>query len=148
MAEIEERHETDSSSAGIAEVLKDPFGTVAKQNSQDKSTSEAENTQLAADATNEKYQAAIREANEKAQIAQEQLQKALEESEKNKADTESRLAEAQSKLEALKLLEQSNDTTQEQDLNKSPEESAPQDVMKPWKIEKVKADSIESEDEA
>lgn len=122
MAEIENRHATDSTPASLVEVLSDPFGTSTRKTLEGISTSETQtqNTQISGNASNAEYQA-------------------------NPADTDNH---TRSEVDTLAFSEQSNDTSQEQDLNKTPEESIPQDVMIPWRIEKVKADGLDNENKA
>ncbi|MBN1975547.1 MAG: hypothetical protein JW787_18055 [Sedimentisphaerales bacterium] len=87
LAEIERRHSTDkSSNNSISDTITDPFGTVARQHSQDSISSDTEKERISADVKIAESQAAVRKANEQLKLAEERLRQVTEEAEKINAD--------------------------------------------------------------
>ena len=94
MSEVQRKHEPDSP-GGLGEMISDPFGLKAKEQSRKRSLQEAEQTRL--DAEVEKAQARIdvREANERAKKAEAELSRIQAEAERAIADARKAQAEAE-----------------------------------------------------
>ncbi len=123
MSEIQRKHEPDDP-AGLGEMISDPFGLKAKEQSRERAMQEAEQSRL--DAEVEKAQARIdvREANERADKAEEDLGRIEAEAAKAKSDAEAKAQAAeQAKAAADKAIADARKAQAEADKAKAEAEA-------------------------
>jgi len=96
MDELRRKHEPDSAT-GLGDMISDPFGLKAKEQSRQRSIREAEQTRLEAEVQKEQARIDVREANERADKAESEAQVARDEAEasRSKAPAQASLRAAQ-----------------------------------------------------
>ncbi len=99
MKEVQRKHEPDTP-AGLGEMITDPFGFKAREQSRQKSAYDAEQSRLEAEVEKAQAQVDVREAKERAEKAEEELRRTEAEAEKIKKDAEQATLEAQAKAKA------------------------------------------------
>ncbi|MBL7185718.1 MAG: hypothetical protein ISS70_05280 [Phycisphaerae bacterium] len=96
MREVQRKHEPDSP-AGLGEMITDPFGLKAREQSHQMAVHDAEQTRLEAEVEKAQARVDVREANERAGKAEEELRRMEAETEKIKKDAEQATIDAEAK---------------------------------------------------
>jgi len=104
MSELRRKHEPDSP-AGLGEMISDPFGLKAKEQSRERAMHDAEQSRLEAEVEKAQARIDVREANERADKAEAELSRVEAETEKVKSDAEAKaIAAEQAKAAADKAI--------------------------------------------
>ena len=96
MKEVQRKHEPDSP-AGLGEMITDPFGLKAREQSRQKTVHDAEQSRLEAEVEKAQARVDVREANERAEKAEAELSRMEAEAEKIKQDAEEATIDAETK---------------------------------------------------
>ena len=96
MKEVQRKHEPDSP-GGLSEMITDPFGLKAREQSRQKTAYDAEQSRLDAEVEKAQAQVDIREANERAAKAEAELNRIKVEMEKVKNQTHENTADAEAR---------------------------------------------------
>jgi hypothetical protein len=104
MTEVQRKHEPDTP-AGLGEMITDPFGLKAKEQSRERSMQEAEQSRLEAEVEKAQARIDVREANERTEKAQADLSRMEAEAQRVKSDAEAKAKAAeQAKAAAEKAI--------------------------------------------
>jgi hypothetical protein len=96
MKEVQRKHEPDDP-VGLGEMIADPFGLKAREQSHQMAVHDAEQTRLEAEVEKAQARVDVREANERAGKAEEELRRMEAETEKIKKDAEQATIDAEAK---------------------------------------------------
>jgi len=96
MKEVQRKHEPDTP-AGLGEMITDPFGLKAREQSRQKTVYDAEQSRLEAEVEKAQAQVDVREANERATEAEAELNRIKVEMEKVKSQTQENTADTEAK---------------------------------------------------